>query len=117
RMRPGGDLGAAGNRHPLTRDRLLGHAERDQLALRSLGLDPAKLVGTSELLVELADPAEAGRDRVGVGPDVVSVQRVADLEPKRVARAEAARHRAPPDDRVPDARCALGRAQPPDDAL
>ena len=47
-----------------------------------------------ELLVERAGPAEAGRDRVRVGRDVVAVQRVADLEAERVAGAEPARRRA-----------------------
>ena len=51
-----------------------------------------------EFLVERADPGEPGRDRVSLGRDVVAVQRVADLEPQRVARSEAARRGAAFDD-------------------
>ena len=53
----------------------------------------AQLVDAGELLVERARPAEPGGDRVRLRRDVVAVQRVADLEPQRVARAEAARRR------------------------
>ena len=73
-------------------------------------LDPAQLVGAGEVLVERARPAEPGRDRVGLGRDVVAVQRVADLEPQRVARAEPARHGAARDDGVPERDGVLGRA-------
>ena len=54
-------------------------------------LDPAQRLDAGELGVERARPAEPGGDRVGLGRDVVPVQRVADLEPQRVARAEPAR--------------------------
>ena len=77
----------------------------------------AQLVGAGELLVERARPAEPGRDRVGVRRDVVAVQRVADLEPQRVARAEPARLGAARDDRVPERRRVLRRAQQLDAAL
>ena len=70
-----------------------------------------------ELRVERARPAEPGRDRVGVRRDVVAVQRVADLEPQRVARAEPARLRAARDDRVPERRRVLGRTHQLDAAL
>ena len=73
-------------------------------------LDPAQLLGAGEVLVERARPAEAGADRVRVRRDVVPVQRVADLEPQRVAGAEAARHRARRDDRVPERDGVLGGA-------
>ena len=43
--------------------------------------------------------------------DVVAVQRVADLEPQRVARAEAARHDAARDDGVPQALGVVGHAR------
>ena len=48
------------------------------------------------------DPAEPGGDRVRVRADVVPVQRIADLESKRVARAQPARLHAAPDDCVPE---------------
>ena len=57
------------------------------------------------------DPAEAARDRVPLRADVVAVQRVADLEPQRVARAEAAGHDAAREDRVPERRRVLGHAR------
>ena len=78
------------------------HDEGDELARRPLGLDPAQLLDPGELLVERADPAEAGGDRVRLRADVVAVQRVADLEPERVAGAEAARRRAAREDGVPE---------------
>ena len=70
-----------------------------------------------ELLVERAGPAEARGDRVGVRPDVVAVQRVADLEPQRVARAEPARDDAAREHRVPELRrrprsCRAARSRP-----
>src|SRR5439155_27268543 len=57
-----------------------------------------------ELLIERADPAEPGRDRVRVRPDVVAVQGVADLEPQRVPRTEPARHRAALEHAIPELR-------------
>ena len=110
RERARGDLAAALDRHPLTRDRLLGHPEGDELALRAARLDLAQRPGADEVGVERADPAEAARDRVPLRPDVVAVQRVADLEPQRVARAEAARRDAAGEDRVPQRRRVLGHA-------
>jgi hypothetical protein len=71
-------------------------------------LDPAHFLDPVKLRVERAHPSRPGRDRVGVGADVVPVQRVADLEPQRVARTEAARRGAALDDRVPERDRVLG---------
>src|SRR5712691_7621889 len=57
RMRSGSDLAALENRHPLSRNRLLLHDERDELPLWALLLDPAQLLDARELLVDCADPA------------------------------------------------------------
>ena len=111
RVRAGRDLAAAPrSAMPCARNRLLLHHERDELPLRSRLLDPAELLDAGEVLVERARPAQAGRDRVRLRRDVVAVQRVADLEPERVARAEAARGGAARDDGVPELRPVLGRA-------
>ena len=84
------------------RDRALEHAERDEAPC---GTGRARLpqhVRAGELLVARAHPAEPGLDRVRVGPDVVAVQRIADLEPQGVPRAEPARQRAGSGQRVPE---------------
>src|SRR5262249_53297370 len=85
------DHAAAVDRHSLTWDRLLGHDERDELLLGAVALDASQLVGTREVLVERARPAEAGRDRVRLARDVVAMNRVTALEAHRVAGAEPAR--------------------------
>src|SRR5690349_25007785 len=92
-MRAGGDLPAALDGHALARDRLLRHHERRELPLRAARRELAQLVRTGELLLEGTAPREAGGDGVRLGRDVVPVQRVADLEAQRVARAEAAGHK------------------------
>src|SRR5437762_336361 len=108
RVRAGGHDTAAVDRHPLARDRLLAHHERDELPLRALRLDAAQLVRAGEVRVERARPPQACGDRVRLGRDVVPVQRVADLEAQRVARAEPARLRTARDDRVPQRDGILG---------
>src|SRR5438094_10539166 len=110
-MRSGGDLAAALDRHALPRDRLLGHHEGGELPPGALLLDAAQLIDTGELLLERAHPPESGRDRVGFLGDVVAVQRVTDLEPQRVARAEAARDDVALGDRVPERARVLGHAE------
>ena len=55
-----------------------------------------------EVGVERARPAETRGDRVGLGRDVVAVERVTHFEPQRVARAEAARRHPALEDRVPE---------------
>src|SRR4051812_24465779 len=102
RERAGRDLAAALDRHSLTRDRLLRHPERDELPLGPALLDLAQLLDAGEVRPERADPAEAARDRVPLRSDVVPVERVADLEPERVAGAEAAGHDAAGKNRVPE---------------
>src|SRR5579862_3202474 len=87
--------------HALTRDGLLLHHERDEPALRPVRLDLPEDVGALELLVQCARPAETGRERIGVRPDVVPAQRVADLEPQRVARAEPTWHDTALDHSIP----------------
>ena len=78
----------------------------------TLFLDPPELLDPGEVRVERARPAEPGGDRVGLLRDVVAVQRVADLEPKRVARAEPARDGAAREHGVPERRrVVLGTAQ------
>src|SRR4051812_19389228 len=77
RERARGHLATAFNRHVLPRDRLLGHLERDELLLRPALLDRAQRLDAGEVGVERARPAEPGRDRVPLRPDVVAVQRVA----------------------------------------
>ncbi len=113
-MRARRDLAAAfatrHNSHAVPRDRLVLHDERDEAALRPFFLHAAEDVDALELLVERARPAEAGRDRVGVGADVVAVKRVADLEAQRVARAEPARDDAAREHRVPELAGVLGHA-------
>src|SRR5436309_9707383 len=74
----------------------LAHAEPDEPALHALQPLPLQGAEPNEVpaLLELHDPAEArleGGDRV---VDVAAVQRVARLEPQRVAGAQAARRAA-----------------------
>src|SRR6266446_3354382 len=66
RVRSGGDLAAALDRHALARDRALRHHERHELARRPLLLHAADDVDAGELLAERARPAGRGGDRVGV---------------------------------------------------
>ena len=101
-MRPRGDLASALDRHALARHGALLHDERDELARRPFRLDAAKLLDPGELRLERARPPEPRGDRIGLGRDVVAVQRVADLEPQRVARAEAAGRRAAREDGIPE---------------
>src|SRR5205085_4328082 len=91
-----------------TRDRLVHHDERGEPPRRPGLLDSTELLDAGELLVERADPAEAGRDRVGLGRDVVAVERIADLEAEGVARAEAARLRAALQHGVPEPHRVVG---------
>ena len=100
-MRSRRHLAATGNGHPLARNGLLLHDERDELPLGSTRLDLAELVRTRELLVQRAAPSERSGDGIRVGRDVVAVQWVRDLETERVARTEPARHCAACDDSVP----------------
>jgi len=78
-MRSRGHLAAALDRHPLPRDRLVGHRERHELLGRPLGLDPAQLVGadavtfTSASTVDnffraLGDTALNGTRLASIGP-------------------------------------------------
>ena len=71
---------------------------------------------TKSLSSAQAQPSPAS---IGVrsGRQVVAVERVADLEPQRVARAEAGRRRAGADQRLPDGRRVLGREQQLDAVL
>ena len=101
-MRARGDLAALDDRHALPRDGPLLHHEGDEPALGPFVLDPAQLLDAGEVLVERAHPAEPGGDRVRVRSDVVAVQRVADLEPETVARAEPARRDAALEHRIPE---------------
>ena len=56
-------------------------------------------------LVQLRDPAQPGLERGGGVVDVVAVQRVSDLEPQGIARAEAdGMGSARPAEAVPDRR-------------
>ena len=89
---------------------LLVHAQRDEPALRAVGARAREHVRARELLVARADPAEARLDRVRVLRDVVAVQRVADLEPQGIARAQAAGHGAGLDQGVPQLHDLAGRA-------
>ena len=107
-MSAGCDLTPALDRHSLPRDRSLLHHERREPLLWAVFLDEPELLDTCELLAECADPAEAGRDRIGLGPDVVPVQRVADLEPERVARTQPRRRDAALHDSVPELGGILG---------
>src|SRR5581483_11597105 len=100
-MRPRGHLTPAFDRHSLPGNRLLLHYESDEPARGAVFLDLAKRLRPGEVLVPRADPAEPGRDRVGIRTDVVSVERVADLQPERVASPETRRLRASLDDAVP----------------
>ena len=70
----------------------------------------AELLDAGEVLVERARPGETRFDRRAVRTDVVAVQRVARLEPERVARAEAAGRDAALEDRVPEPHGIVGRA-------
>ena len=62
----------------------------------------AARLDAGEVLLERADPAESGRDRVGLRADVVSVQRVADLEAQGVARSQSAGPRSALEHRIPE---------------
>ena len=110
-MRAGGHLAAALDRHALPGNRLLLHHEGDEPALGAVRLDAAEDVDALELLVERARPPEAGGDGVGVRPDVVAVQRIADLEAQRVARAEPARDGAALEHGVPEPDGVLAHAE------
>src|SRR4051812_9321105 len=88
RERAGGHLAAALDTHALSRDRLLGHPKRHELLLGAVLLDLAEPLGPGEAGVESARPGKTRGDGVPVRADVVPVERVAHLEPKRVARAE-----------------------------
>src|SRR5262245_48314519 len=101
-MRSRRDLASLGDRHPLARDGLLLHHESDEPPRRPGLLHAAQRLRAREILVESASPAEAGGDRVRVRADVVSVQRVADLEPERVARAQPTWPRASLEHAVPE---------------
>ncbi len=109
-MSSGGDGAAPDDRHALSRHRLLLHDEGDEPKRWASLLDPAQLGDAGELLVQRARPAEAGRDRIGLGGDVVAMQRIADLEAQRVTRAEAAGDGAARDHRVPESAGVLGCA-------
>src|SRR5579862_5845186 len=102
RERTARDLSAAFDRHPLPWDRLLGHDERDEPSLRPVLLDRAQALDAAELRVERARPTEPRRDRVPLRADVVAVEREADLQAQRVARAQPTRRDAAGEDRVPE---------------
>ena len=102
RVRSGRHLASALDRHALARHGALLHDERDELAGWAFVLDAPQRVDSGEVGVERARPAETRRDRVGLGRDVVAVERVTHLEPQRVARAEAARRHPALEDRVPE---------------
>src|SRR5581483_5593602 len=89
----------------------------DELALRPALADLAQALDAREGRLERADPAESARDRVPLRTDVVTVQRVAHLEPQRVARAEAARGDAAPEDRRPQRRRVVRHARELDPLL
>src|SRR5205085_4606823 len=96
---------------PLARDPLAGDFQSDELALQAFRLLLLQRLAADEPagLVELHDPAEARLERRVLLVHVVAVQAKRDLEPQRVARAEAARHRALFDERVPQLAGAVGR--------
>ena len=110
RVRARRDLATTGDWHALPRNRLLLHHERDELPL-----GPASLIARSSSTPLNSFPSA----HVQPSPaeiasvswrDVVAVQRVADLEPERVSRAEAAGDGAAGDDRVPELDRVLRRA-------
>src|SRR6266540_5697156 len=98
--------GAAGPRDPGTRER-----EGDELLGHALPLLLAHALDADELGRERARPAEPGLDRRPLGRKIVPVERVADLEPKRVARAEPGGYGAPADEALPDPRRIPGGEQ------
>src|SRR5438876_10160517 len=90
-MRPRGHLSpAALDPHAGTRERFVLHDERNEFPLAAAGLDVAQRLDARELLLQRAAPAEPGRDRVGLGSDVLAVQREARLEAQRIAGAQTA---------------------------
>ena len=112
RVRARRDLAASLDGHPLARHGALLHHERDELARRAFLLDSAERLHSGELRLERTRPAEPGGDRVRLRRDVVPVERVADLEPERVAGAEAARRHSAREDGVPESgRVVLGAAE------
>ena len=94
------------HRIAVARHRALGHLEPDQLAAHgpAARTRSMRLAADELALGGLHDPAEAGLERVRRVVDVVAVERVAHLEPQRVARAEA--------DRAPRRRRGPRRAAP-----
>ncbi len=78
--------------------------EADQLpGDAALLLRPERVVaGEGRALVELHDPAEPGLERRDGVVDLVAVERVAHLEPQRVARAESDRLGAGRGERLPE---------------
>src|SRR6478752_9728534 len=92
-----------------------GEGERDELLGCRARL--GQRVGADEARLALAAPAEAGLDRVAVLGQVVSVEVEADLEPERVAGAEADRGGSGRGERVPHAGRVLRREQQLDAVL
>src|SRR5436190_14033231 len=84
-----GDLAAAGNWIALPRDAPFGQLEGNQALARTLRADPRRLVGADEPGALLAAPAKPGLDGASAFAQLVAVEAEADLEPERVARAEA----------------------------
>src|SRR5262249_16386460 len=111
RMRTRRHFTTLGDRHALPGNGLLLHHERDEAALWALRLDPPQLLGAGEVLLERTGPAEPGRDRIRFAPDVVAVQRIADLEAEAVARSETAGLGAPLEDAFPERRRVIGHHQ------
>src|SRR5207244_13614400 len=95
-------------RQALPRKRLLVHNERDELPLGAARLDLAQLLRAAELLVERTEEAEACGDRVGLGRDVVAMERQGSLEPQRVTSAEPAGNCAALCHAIPQLLCVLG---------
>ena len=93
RQRAGRHDAAADHRVALAGDARAGDRERDEPlggALRAVARDA---LVPDEARRLLARPAEAGLDRAAVLGQVVAVEVEADLEPQRVAGAEAGRPR------------------------
>src|SRR5438045_1880074 len=103
RHRPARHLAGRPHGHPLARDPPPRDAEGDEpVEPAGLALRPQRRGAHELLAIERAHPAQTRLERRAALRQVVAVERIADLEPQRVARAEAGRCRAGSEELVPE---------------
>ena len=99
---PSDNLSVPDDRASLTRNAWIGELEGHELLVGSVCLLLTQPLGPDEVLVECACPSESRFDWRALGRDVIAVEGVADLDPKRVARAKARRARSLVHEHFPD---------------